>query len=271
MDSDGNEVVIDLSPVIRVYKDGRVERIFRSPHVPPSPVDSATGVSSKDINISSNLQARIYLPSNITANNNQKLPILVYYHGGGFCVGSTFSFLSERYLNLLTSASNVITLSVEYPLAPEHHLSVIYDDSWTALQWVADHVHENPETEKEPWKFRENLRRWRQCRRGDSLLSKIWVFVNPLAENGVDDPKINPLVEKAPRLAELGCLKMLVCVAEKDELRNLGISYAKAVEKSGKLVEVVDVEGEGHCFQILNPEGDSGKDLINRIANFIKQ
>lgn len=102
--------------------------------------------------------------------------------------------------------------------------------------------------------------------RGDSLLSKIWRFVNPSAENGIDDPKINPLVEQA----SLGCSKMMVCVAEKDELRNLAICHAEAVEKSGRLVDVVDVEGGGHCFQILNTESDKAKNLINRIANFIK-
>ncbi|MCE2055994.1 hypothetical protein HAX54_043899 [Datura stramonium] len=139
MHSDGNEVVTDLSPVIRVYKDGRVERIFRSPHVPPSPEDSATGVSSKDLNISSDLKARIYVPklSTVTADN-EKLPILVYYH--------------------------------EYRLAPEHPLSAIYDDSWTALQWVGSHVLVNPKFEKEEWliehgDFEKNLRRRRQCRR----------------------------------------------------------------------------------------------------------
>lgn len=91
--------------------------------------------------------------------------------------------------------------------------------------------------------------------RGDCLFSKIWGFVNPSAENGIDDPRI----EKPSRLAKLGCLKILVCIAEKDELRNLGICYAQAMEKTGKSVEVIDVEGEGHCFQILNPESDSQK------------
>ncbi|XP_059302445.1 2-hydroxyisoflavanone dehydratase-like [Lycium ferocissimum] len=314
MDSDDNEVVIDLSPVIRVYKDGQVERIYRPSHVPPSLEDSDTDVSSKDITISSYLKARIYIPklSSTTANTKQKLPILVYYHGGGFCVGSTFSFLAQRYLNLLSSESNAIILSIEYNLAPEHPLSTIYEDSWTALQWVASHVLENPRIKKEPWLIDHGdfnkvfvggdsaggniahhlaLRAGIECLNGkvkilggilsfpyflsssqnrrDGLLSKIWMFVNPSAENGIDDPKINPLVEKAPRLTELGCSKMLVCVAEKDELRNLGIHYAEAVEKNGKLVEVVDVEGEGHCFQILNPEGDKAKDLIKRIAKFI--
>ncbi|XP_009593308.1 2-hydroxyisoflavanone dehydratase-like [Nicotiana tomentosiformis] len=317
MDFDGNEVVIDLSPVIRVYKDGHVERLFGSPYVPPSPEDSVTGVSSKDLTISSDLKARIYHPKlSITTSNNQKLPILVYYHGGGFCVGSTFSFLSQRYLNLLVSEANIVTVSVQYSLAPEHPLSVIYDDSWTALQWVTAHVLENPGIKKEPWlidhgDFKKifvggdsaggNIAHNVVLRagveglnggvkilggilsfpyflsstenRGDSLLSKIWVFVNPSAENGIDDPKINPFVEKAPSLTELGCSRLLVCVAEKDELRNLGIRYAEVVKKCGWKgeVEVVEVEGEGHCFQILNPDGEKAKHLIKRIAEFIKQ
>nr|XP_016464873.1 PREDICTED: 2-hydroxyisoflavanone dehydratase-like [Nicotiana tabacum] len=121
-------------------------------YVPPSPEHSVTGVSSKDLTISSNLKARIYHPKlSITTAINQKLPILVYYHGGGFCVGSTFSFLSQRYLNLLVSEANIITVSAEYSLAPEHPLHVIYDDSWTALQWVTAHVLENPGLKKEPW------------------------------------------------------------------------------------------------------------------------
>ncbi|PHU14230.1 hypothetical protein BC332_15435 [Capsicum chinense] len=104
----------------------------------------------------------------------------------------------------------------------------------------------------------------------DRMLSMMWVFVNPLAENGIDDPMINPLIKKALRLEESACLKMLVCLAEEDELRNMGIGYAKSVEKCGKLVEAVDIEGEDHCFQILDPENDKSKYLINRTANFMK-
>ncbi|XP_059294505.1 2-hydroxyisoflavanone dehydratase-like [Lycium ferocissimum] len=315
MDSSDNEVTVDFSPLLRVYKNGHVERMFGSPIVPPSPEDPITGVTSKDINISPEIKARIYLP-NLTNTANQKLPILVYYHGGGFCLESAFSFLDHRYLNLIVSEANVIAVSVEYRLAPEHPLPVAYEDSWTALQWVGSHVGDKPEFEKEPWLVNHGnfekvliggdsaggnivhnlaLRSGSESLNGgikilssilcfpyfltssdfkeDSLPSRIWEFVNPSAEDGVDDRRINPFVEKAQSLSGLGCSNILVCVAEKDELRNIGIKYVEAVKKSewkGE-IELIDVEGEDHCFQIFDPEKEKAKDLIKGMANFIKK
>ena len=105
------EVAIDLSPVIKVYKDGTVERLFASPIVPSSPEDPVTGVSSKDIFISPLVSARLYLPK---LKTNQKLPIIVYFHGGGFCLGSAFSSLDHLYINTLSSEADAIVVSVEY-------------------------------------------------------------------------------------------------------------------------------------------------------------
>ncbi|KAF2321235.1 hypothetical protein GH714_036076 [Hevea brasiliensis] len=36
--------------------------------------------------------------------------------------------------------ANIIIVSVDYRKAPEHHLPVAYDDSWTVLKWVASQV-----------------------------------------------------------------------------------------------------------------------------------
>ncbi|KAL2469931.1 putative carboxylesterase [Abeliophyllum distichum] len=100
-------------------------------------------------NISPVVQARLYLPK--LTDPHQKLPVLVYYHGGGFCVESAFSFLDQRYMNILAAEAKALIVSVEYRLAPEHPLPVAYEDSWTALQWVASHVIEKPCMEKELW------------------------------------------------------------------------------------------------------------------------
>lgn len=148
MDSNSSDIVTDIFPVIRVYKDGKVERLFGSQYVPPSPEDPITGVSSKDITISPEISARLYIPK--ITDPNQKLPILVYIHGGGFCIESAFSFHHQRYVNLLASQANVLAVSVEYRLAPEHPLPAAYEDSWAALQWVASHMNKS-DTEREPW------------------------------------------------------------------------------------------------------------------------
>ncbi|XP_021911526.1 2-hydroxyisoflavanone dehydratase-like [Carica papaya] len=150
MGSVSNEVVIELTPFIRVYKDGYVERLAGSPIVPPSPEqDPDTGVSSKDVIISLNppISARLYLPNNLP---NKKLPILVYFHGGAFCIESAFSFLDHRYLNNMVSEAQVVGVSVEYRLAPEHPLPTAYQDCWDALQWVASHSIKD-KLHNDPW------------------------------------------------------------------------------------------------------------------------
>ncbi|KAK7308178.1 hypothetical protein VNO77_41777 [Canavalia gladiata] len=150
--SSSKEIETEILPFIRVYKDGTVERLIDSPIVPPSLQDPQTRVSSKDIVISNDptISARLYLPN--STQSFQKLPILVYFHGGGFCVESAFSFLDHRYLNLIVSEANVIAVSVEYRLAPEHPLPAAYDDSWHALDWVASHSNSTANNAyTEPW------------------------------------------------------------------------------------------------------------------------
>ena len=146
------EIEKELLPLIRVYKDGTVERLMSSPTVPPSPEDPETGVSSKDIVISNetNVSARIFLPKSHHRNHTQKLPIFVYFHAGAFCCESPFSFLCHRYLNILASQANVIAVSVDYRLLPHHPLPAAYEDGWNALQWIASHTTNNP-INAEPW------------------------------------------------------------------------------------------------------------------------
>ncbi|KAJ7980078.1 2-hydroxyisoflavanone dehydratase [Quillaja saponaria] len=148
------EIAKEIPNLIRIYKDGTVERLLDSPIVPPSLRDPDTGVSSKDITISDNpsISARLYLPKLTQSNNqeNQKIPILVYFHGGGFCIGSAFSFLDHRYLNLIVSQANVLAVSVDYRLAPEHLLPAAYEDCWTALKWVTSHLANNS-VNSDPW------------------------------------------------------------------------------------------------------------------------
>ncbi|XP_044508087.1 probable carboxylesterase 5 [Mangifera indica] len=133
------EPVHDFSPFFRVYKEGRVERLMGTDFTPPS-VDPKTSVESKDVVFSpeTGLSARLYIPE--LHNQNQKLPLLVYFHGGAFCLMSPFSSMYHNYLNTLVHEANIVAVSVAYRRAPEHPLPTAYEDSWTALKWVASHV-----------------------------------------------------------------------------------------------------------------------------------
>ncbi|KAJ4722412.1 2-hydroxyisoflavanone dehydratase-like [Melia azedarach] len=145
------EVASELLPFLRIYNDGSAERLSNSPFVPSSPEDPETGVSSKDITISENpnISARVYLPK-LTQSCSQKLPILFYTHGGGFCFESAFSLVETKLMNALVSEAKVVAISIEYRLAPEHALPIAYEDCWAALQWVASHSNGDGGN-KEPW------------------------------------------------------------------------------------------------------------------------
>ncbi|KQK19016.1 hypothetical protein BRADI_1g45960v3 [Brachypodium distachyon] len=133
-------VKIELLPFIRVYRSGRVERLLGTATVPAS-LDAATGVASRDVAIdpATGVSVRLYLPPAATSSGrggNNKLPVLVYFHGGGFMVESAASPTYHRYLNALASRAGVLAVSVEYRRAPEHPLPAAYDDSWAALAWA---------------------------------------------------------------------------------------------------------------------------------------
>ncbi|KAF7146251.1 hypothetical protein RHSIM_Rhsim04G0204600 [Rhododendron simsii] len=321
MVSNAKTIASELVPVLRVYQDGTVERLFGSPFVPPSLADPSTGVSSKDTTVSPLVSARLYLPKLSPPTNQQKLPVLIYFHGGGFCVESAFSSVYHDSMNSLVSQANVIAVSVEYRLAPEHPLPAAYEDSWTALQWAASHSVEDT-VNKDPWLIRNgdfdrvyiggdsagaNIAHNLTIRAGieglfggvkilgaflahpyfwgsdpigsesvfgheENILYRMWTFVYPSVPGGIDHPMINPFARDAPSLSGIGCSRLLVCVAGMDDLRERGVRYAKAVRESGwgGDLELFEVEGEGHCFHILNPGSESAKNMVNRLASFLK-
>lgn len=139
MDSNKPEVeVVRELPYFRIFKDGSIERLLGT-EIAPAGSDPETGVSSKDVTIfpEIHLSARLFLPKLTTPK--QKLPLLVYFHGSGFCVSSAFDPTNHRYLNSLVSQANVVAVSVDYRKAPEHPIPAAYEDGWAALQWVASH------------------------------------------------------------------------------------------------------------------------------------
>ncbi|PUZ61290.1 hypothetical protein GQ55_4G264300 [Panicum hallii var. hallii] len=154
MDPDG-EVLHDFFPFIRQYKSGRVVRFGAADTVPAGTDAARTGVSSKDVVIDpgSGLWARLYLPPLPAAGRQGRLPVIVYYHGGAFVIGSAAHRPTHEYLNGLAADAGALVVSPEYRLAPEHPLPAAHDDSWEALRWVASHAagEEEEGREPEPW------------------------------------------------------------------------------------------------------------------------
>lgn len=76
------------------------------------------------------LNARLYAPA------AEPLPVLLYFHGGGFTIGSidTHDALCRRLSHLADCA----VVSLNYRLAPRHKFPTAVNDAWDALAWLSE-------------------------------------------------------------------------------------------------------------------------------------
>lgn len=91
--------------------------------------------SIEDFDIDGTVRVRIYRPH---AKADKLSPLLIYYHGGGWVLGSIASV--EHIATGFASRTNFIVASVEYRLAPEHKFPVAIEDSLLATKWVFEHA-----------------------------------------------------------------------------------------------------------------------------------
>ncbi|CAM0951711.1 unnamed protein product [Alopecurus aequalis] len=130
-----DEVLLESPAHFRIYKSGRMDRL-NEPAVKPAGLDAATGVTSRDVvlDAETGVSVRLYLPK--LTDPSTELPVLVYFHGGAFLIGSADDAAYHSYVNALAAAAGVLVVSADYRLAPEHPLPAAYDDCWAALQWA---------------------------------------------------------------------------------------------------------------------------------------
>lgn len=78
---------------------------------------------------------RIYRPS-----AEGSLPVLVYFHGGAFFLGSLNTH--DHVARELANACQCVVVSVGYRLAPEHAFPAGLDDCYAVVRWIAQHGRE---------------------------------------------------------------------------------------------------------------------------------
>ncbi|KAL2920492.1 putative carboxylesterase 1 [Bienertia sinuspersici] len=283
-----------------VLKDGRIH-VFSPPiaRVPPS-FGSSFGVLIKDVDICPDVSARIFLPSSVPTNTSttRKLPVLFYIHGGGFCMRSAFAEDHTRFCSQIAAEANIIVVSVEYGLFPDRPIPACYDDSWAALQWVAAHSN-GPGPE--PW-INDHADLGRVFVGGNSaganithtVLAKVgsvglhgdvkvegmimihpyfgeddkmWMYMCP-TNTGPKDPRMKPAAED---LANVGCHRLLLVLAENDGLYGAGKMYAEELVKSGwkGLVDIMESKGRQHSFHLSDHMDVEAIAIRQRINSFI--
>ncbi|WOL12647.1 hypothetical protein Cni_G21414 [Canna indica] len=281
-DDDHGPVVEEIEKLIKVYKDGHVERLPAVADVPCT-WTSQPDVVCRDAVVAAGLRARLYLPK-LQGQKQLLLPLLVYFHGGGFCVGS----------------ANCAVLSASYRLAPEHRLPAAFDDGLAVLRWVRQQQAESHRAPDELswWRSRCDFARvfiagdsagatiayhvaamkpaagvkgmiliqpffggaartWSEKNLPQSSRSALslatsdcyWRLALPVGADR-DHPWCNPLAKKLEEESRLPAA--LVCVSELDILSDRNMEFCDAMRRAGKRVEQVTFAGVGHAFQVLH-------------------
>ena len=81
----------------------------------------------------SEIPVRIYTPE-----GNGPFPVLVYFHGGGWVIGSLDTH--DGVCRSLANQARCVVVSVDYRMAPEHKFPAAVDDCYVATKWVVENA-----------------------------------------------------------------------------------------------------------------------------------
>jgi acetyl esterase len=224
------------------------------------------------------------VPVRIYRQAEEPTGLVVYFHGGGFCIGSVG--LMDNVAKGIARHSGANVVSVGYRLAPEHPFPAGLDDCDAVTRWAFAHAAElgaSPDRvavagESAGGNLAATVSLRRRDAGGPQPVTQVLVYPGTTGGDhfpsrdefdglvlthaasaafqrayagGRDisrDPHAAPL--HAPSLA--GLPSALVILGGCDVLRDEGRAYARRLEEEGVLVEEVSFAGQPHGFVNLD-------------------
>ncbi len=229
---------------------------------------------------------------------------VLFIHGGGWTIGSAAAY--DPIAKTIAAGADVVVVSVDYRLAPEHPFPVAYDECWTALQWLADDVADlgiDPRRlavmgDSAGGNLSAVLAQRALASGGPHLAAQILVYPAVDAdldrpsyvENGAGyflersamtffwdsytaagadrfDERLSPL--RAASLA--GLPPALVITAEFDPLRDEGEAYADSLAAAGVEVERTRYDGMIHGFAMMPTAITAGATALEQATRAIRR
>jgi len=241
------------------------------------------------------IRIRIYRPEGETAG---PLPAVVYFHGGGWVVGSIESH--DPVCRAIAARTPCVVVSVDYRLAPESPFPAAVEDAWAATVWVAENA---PSLGADPGRLAVagdsaggNLAAVVALRARDhNLPLSLQILMYPVIDCDLDsagytrhgvglnltrakmewywrqylDGAEGSHPEASPsRSGDLrGVAPALVQGAEYDPLCHEAVEYARALERAGVPVRLTQYEGQIHGFvRLAEVCGPAAGEALEEIA-----
>jgi acetyl esterase/lipase len=290
----------NLDPEVRAYlvevnKNPSATPLWELPQ--PKPQDAITGLQNKtpvdmsgvtvsERTISKNgVSVKIYImkPEKVAG----KPGVLFFIHGGVWIVGNFANH--QRLLRDMVVGSGQIGVFVEYTPLPQAKFPTQLDQSYAALQWVAEHAAEIGADgtriavagNSVGGNMTAALTLMAKDRKGPKISYQVllipatdasvdtesylkfandrflarafmkygWDLYAPDAKTK-DNPYVSPLRATLDQLKDLP--PALVITAENDPLRDEGEAYARKLKEAGVVVNAVRYNGTIHDFVLLN-------------------
>jgi acetyl esterase/lipase len=303
-------VMEDCRGVLQVLSDGTVRRSDAEPAFPVHVQDGDDGgVEWKDVvyDPDHGLGARLYRPR-ATSAASARVPVVAYFHGGGFCIGSCRWHVFHSWCLRLAAGLPAVVASFDY------RLPAAQEDGAGALAWLRGRAGDDPWLAAAADLSRVfvagdsaggNVAHHAAVKSGELGLSlRGGVLLMPamageartrselecppdafltaeladrylrlaLPEGATrDHPAVNLVGPEAPPLPAVAMPPLLVVAAGRDVLRDRNAQYAAQMREWGKDVEFAEVAGEQHVFFLLNARSESADDLVRLVRRFVVQ
>jgi acetyl esterase len=246
-----------------------------------------------------NIPIRIYDPV-----GTGSVPAVIMFHGGGWVVGSIETH--DAYCRDLANAAQLMVVSVDYRLAPEHRYPAAAEDAYAATKWIAEHGGEIGADGSRLATIGDSaggnlatvVALMARDRDGPAL--KLQVLLYPIVDDNFDtdsylrnmegyhltrdtmiwfwdqyapeksqrdQPYASPL--QASNLADLP--PALIVVAEYDPLLDEGEAYAKRLQGAGNSVQLLRYAGTIHGFARRTKIWPHARECLAEVAKCLRK
>ncbi len=291
--------ISNVSPI--AFRGYNRKAIRQLKQIAQYPVEQLFLIKDQQIPVSKNEQIKVRIYKPIDA---EQLPLLLFFHGGGFVVGDLESH--DATCRRLAKQNKCVVVAVDYRLAPEYPFPIPVEDCYTALEWAvrnASLLGVNPTQvavmgDSAGGNLATVVAMMARDKDGPIISCQILIYpttdatlsadsINKLAtgyvltkemmqwfvhhycgnETDIKQPYLSPLF--ADNLRNLP--PALIVTAEYDPLKEEGEAYAKKLQENGNHVVFKEYAGMIHVFFQMPKYLKEARLLETQVSGFLQQ